>query len=135
MSYRYLDHTADIGIEVHAESQNQAYEEMFFALINLIYDIDTVKALEERTVEIFSKTNSGKLVELLNRILYLIDGDDFLVKDLEVKSLRPFIARITGENRNNNHHKFKSMVKGVTYYQAFLRKKGEFYHAKVFLDV
>ncbi|MBT9130261.1 MAG: Protein archease [candidate division WS2 bacterium] len=135
MAFRYLEHTADIGIAARGESKEQVIEEICLAFTNLIYDSEKVKSQEFRELIIDSRTNAGKIVDLLSKILYLIDGEDFLIKEVKVKNFKPLVVIVGGELMNPLQHKMKSMVKAVTHYKAYFRKKGSTYLARVYLDI
>ncbi|MBT9164636.1 MAG: Protein archease [candidate division WS2 bacterium] len=135
MPFRYLEHTADIGIEAWGESKEQAIEEICLALANLIYDTEEVKTREFREIIVDSRTNAGKIVDLLSKILYLIDGEDFLIREVKVDSFKPLIVIVGGEPLNPSLHKMKGIVKAVTHYEASFRKKGNTYRARVYLDI
>lgn len=135
MAFRYLEHTADIGIAAWGESKEQAIEEICLAFSNFIFDTDKVKSREFREIMVDSRTNAGKIVDLLSKILYLIDGEDFLIGEVKVDSFKPLIVIVGGELLNPLRHKMKSIVKAVTHYKAYFGKKGNTYLARVYLDV
>lgn len=135
MAFRYLEHTADIGIEAWGESKEQVLEELCLALISLIYDIGTVKAREFREIVVDSRTNAGKIVDLLSKILYLIEGEDFLLSEARVVSLKPLKLIVGGEPLDLSLHKLRGVVKAVTYYRSYFGRRGNTYRARVYLDI
>ena len=60
MSYTFLDHTADLGIEVAAPSLDQLFAEALAGLTDCLTERSAVRGVQERAVEV-----EGRDLELL----------------------------------------------------------------------
>ncbi len=72
--FDYFEHTADIGVEVMADSMEGLYAEAGRALFNLIGDLDQIKPTEAEKVALASADETGLLIDWLNELIFLFDA-------------------------------------------------------------
>lgn len=140
MVYKFLEHTADIGIEVVAQNLNGAFIEAIYGLLDLIFnnsfkDMDTKNQLE--IIEINSSDLESLLVDTLNEILFLIDSRKII-------PLKPEIFEMSNNSLKLRYKKFEFdfanfpmhiYVKAVTYHQLEIIQKENSVRIKFFLDI
>lgn len=140
MSYHYLEHTADIGIQVEAENFESALVESIYALIELIFG-SSFKELDVQgdyeAISIQGTDRENLLVDLLNEILYLIDSkkiiplkpeiiiDSNLKADLKYKPLEFDFDR----------YPIHLYVKAVTFHQLEIIDDSKKTIIKFFVDI
>lgn len=138
MGYRFLDHTADIGIEVYGANLEDLFSQAACALIELLTDRNVLNGEAERMIHVAGTDLDDLWVNYLREVLYLFQGDNFLVKDVlqEKGSLRTVIiaesqdkgagpgldAHFSGEIYNPRRHVIKTEIKAVTYHKASVRR-------------
>jgi SHS2 domain-containing protein len=77
MAYRLFDHTADLGVEVTAATQEELYAGAAFAVFDLLTDLSTVRAGLFRKVEVAGENPADLLVNFLREVLYAWSGEGF----------------------------------------------------------
>jgi SHS2 domain-containing protein len=140
MSYKFLDHTSDIGIEVQASNLKEAFVETIFGLLEIIFgksfrehDCD----VDYEILEIFSFDKESLLVDTLNEILFLIDTK-------KVIPVKPEILELSNNNLKLKYKPFQFdlqnfpihlYVKAVTFHQLEIIEKENRTIIKYFVDI
>ncbi|MFC1495640.1 archease, partial [Thermodesulfobacteriota bacterium] len=77
------------------------------------------------------------MVKWLSEILYLLNGEDLVVEDIRVKSIREYHinSTLTVVPFNTDKHDLIREIKAVTYHQIEVRKKNNSWIARVIFDV
>ncbi len=122
MAYKFLDHTADIGIAIEANNLKNAFVEAIYALLELIFN-KSFKELnikgEYQTIEIMSIDIESLFVDTMNDMLFLIDSRKII-------PLKPEIIELSNNSVKINYIPFEFdydklpmhlYVKAVTYHQ------------------
>ncbi len=135
--YRILEHPADVGIEATGASLKEAFENSAKGLLSLIISSESVDAQEERFIKIKSLDLPNLLVKWLSEILFLYDGENFIVGELEIESISPtgLEAIVRGESVDETRHPMNMDVKAVTYHQLKIQEKKDGCLIRVFLDI
>ncbi len=140
MAYKFLEHTADIGIEVEAQNLKDAFIEAIYGLLELIFnksfkEMDTKK--QNEIIEISSSDLHSLLVDTLNEILFLIDSRKII-------PLKPEIFEMSNISLKLRYKKFEFdfanfpmhiYVKAVTYHQLEIAQKENLVLIRFFLDI
>ncbi|HEV7519198.1 MAG TPA: archease [Thermoanaerobaculia bacterium] len=143
MSFRSLDHTADLAVEVTAVSRDELFAEAVPAFTDTMVDVDRVEALLSRRIELESPEVSLLLVDWLTELLYLFEVEGFLFRRAETTiedaeggvRLR---AVAWGEPRDDARHPIKVLLKAVTYHGLEVGPKGEageVWRARIIFDI
>jgi SHS2 domain-containing protein len=135
--YRILEHPADVGIEAFGHSVEEAFEYAALGLMSLIVEPASVDPSEQRFVSLNGTDLENLLVRWLSEIIYLYDGEDFLLSDVSVKHLAQggLEATLTGEKVNENKHKLRMDIKAITYHQLKVDETQDGVLLRVFLDI
>jgi len=135
-SYELIDHTADVGIRVTAESPEALFETAALALTELMTDTTTVEPKLERTMELQEESLDLLLVCWLQEILYLVDTEGLVFSVFEVRIEGTELqATLRGEPFNPEVHPRKSDVKAVTYHHLEVTTHDDGWQAQVILDI
>ena len=132
--FRFLDHEADLGLEISGRDQAELFSHAGAALFSLITDPDTIEARFTRHITI----NNGEeqLVVFLNELLYLWDTEKFIPRTFSVvMEAGRLEADITGETFDAGRHSIYKEVKAVTYHKFTIQREGYHLKATVFLDI
>lgn len=140
MTYKFLDHTADIGIEVIAPDLKQAFIEAIFGLLELIFnksfkEFDIKNGFE--ILEIESNDLESLFVDTLNEILFLIDSRKIIPLKPEIIVMSNNTLKLKYNPMNFDYSKFpvQMYVKAVTYHQLEINQSNELTTIKFYLDV
>ena len=137
MPYRIFDHTADLGVEISAATVEELYAAAGFALFNLLTDLSQVRAGIAREIVVAGEEPADLLVNFLREILYLWNGERFLIKTCSIREATPqrLKALLRGEAFDPGRHRMKAEIKAVTYHQASVCETEAGFVAKVVFDV
>ncbi|HEU4341682.1 MAG TPA: archease [Candidatus Binatia bacterium] len=136
-SYRQIEHTADLGVEVTAPDLAGLFAAAGEALYALIVDPETI---ESRDVETVTATGNGP-EELLHgwlcELLALFNIKSFIGKRCEVVRIseNQIEGKIGGEQLNLERHRFHTEIKGVTYHDFKIWEEAGSWHARIIFDV
>jgi SHS2 domain-containing protein len=136
-SYKLLNHTADIGIEVWGKTKKELFANTVHALFDLIVDLTGVNNVNEKVVTAKGTDIEDLLVNFLREALYLFNGERWLVKKCKILELRAgqIIVQLQGEAYNSQKHQLKKEIKAVTYHKLSVKKTARGWKAKVIFDV
>jgi SHS2 domain-containing protein len=137
MAYKLIDHTADIGFEVISGSERELFADAVLAMFGLIADLRGVQAADQRNLTVEGMDPTDLLINFLREVLYLFNGEGFLLKEVAVTELSDIriVATVSGENYDPDRHTIKTELKAVTYHQAYVRKIDGIWKAQVIFDV
>lgn len=82
MGYRILDHTADIGVEVHGATLADLFAQAALALFDLLTDRAMLTGATEKVIRIEGTDMTDLWINYLREVLYLFNGENFLLKDI-----------------------------------------------------
>lgn len=135
--FTFLEHPSDIGIEAVGETLQEAFKQATVALMAIIVEVESLDEKEERYIKIQATDYEQLLVKWLNEILYLYDGENFLVKKAKFLKFSPVSleAKVFGEKYNAQKHHMKLDVKAVTYHQLAVKSNEKKSIVRVFFDI
>ncbi|MCB2193341.1 MAG: archease [Deltaproteobacteria bacterium] len=132
-----LEHTADLGLWVRAESLEELFAEAPAALAELMVSGPRDGRLEWLPVSFQGVDYPELLVQLLSEVVYLWDAEGLLTVAAKVAELTPgtLEARLGVIPADYQVHEPNEPIKAVTYHQASVEPQGEGWKAQVILDV
>lgn len=136
--FRFIDHTADIGVVAYGADVSQVFASAARALFSLITEPDAVAETLSRDIELEAPDEESLLIEWLNELIYLFDTEHVLFKRFEINVLdgKKLKARACGEKVDASRHQLKTGVKAATYHKLSLTGDSEKgYRAQVIFDI
>ncbi len=135
--FHILEHPADMGIEASGADLSEAFRQAAFGLVSIVVDPSTLQPSVEKEISIEGSDAENLLVQWLSEILYLYDGEDYLVSDIQVVELSPkkLRARLYGEFVDEGKHRLRMDVKAITYHQLSVGQGPGGSTVRVFLDI
>jgi SHS2 domain-containing protein len=121
MSFKYLDHEADVGIRAEGASVEEAFCEGARAMFNVMADLDQVAQTKRVEITCESDTMALLFVQWLNELISVADVEGMLFSRFEIPKIASkngrFLIRGTayGETIDPARHKLKTEVKAATY--------------------
>ncbi|MDD5447643.1 MAG: archease [Actinomycetota bacterium] len=152
MEVRVIDHTADVGIEVEAESLEELFEGTAYGMFSLMLDPSCqVGHTVKRDISIDAEDPEELMFEWLNELIYLFDAEEFLLSSCEVKRIEgikeargspsfqgdtlKLAASVEGERYDPRKHTIGIELKAATYHQLRLERRGAFWYSRIIFDV
>ncbi len=140
MSYKFLEHQADIGILAKGKTIEESFSEGAKAMFEVMVDLNKVKPAKTISIECKADTLENLFIEWLNELLAQQDIHDFTFSKFELKikennnkfSLK---GKAYGEPLNQKKHNIKTEVKAATYSGLKVWRKGKIYKAQCVLDI
>ncbi len=138
--YRFVDHTADIGLEVHAPTLARLFEEAALALTSVLCGAGPVEPRRQLSVSLSAPSVEQLLVDWLTELIGRFDVEAWLTAGAEVTLTRDagrcgLDALALGEALDPARHPAGLGVKGITYHRLSVRQTPEGWQATVVLDV
>ena len=134
--FRFLDHTAEIGIVATGDTLSEAFVAAAEGLFSLMVDLSTVQERLTVDVEVSSTDGEALLVDWLNELLFQSEVQGLLFRRFQVEEIGDtrLRARCHGEPIDPERHALHGGVKAATYHMLEVAQ-GNGYRAQVILDV
>lgn len=136
-AYRQIEHTADLGIEIEADSVPALFSSGAEALYGLIADPSGIEEKEEISVTATGEGWEELFHAWLCELLAQFNLKGFVGKRCEVEKIVPgrVEGRIEGEKLDLKRHRFHTEIKGVTYHGFRVWQENGRWCARVIFDV
>ena len=135
-SYQLVEHTADVGVLVRADTLEGLFEAGGRAMADLLAGKGRVRGSE--TVQIVLQAEETELLfrEWLSELIYLFDAKGFVGAGFSVEVTGESLsARVEGETFDPARHETELYIKGVTYHRLKVEEGPDGWEAFVILDV
>jgi SHS2 domain-containing protein len=131
VSYRWVDHTAEVELEIEAVGEREVLEEAARALAELL-GIDDPGGDERRSISVEAPDRPALLAAWIEELAFLAESQGFVathIADLHFHrdGLSATVAGVLGEP--------PPVVKAVTYHRLAFEPRADGYAARVVLDV
>jgi SHS2 domain-containing protein len=135
--FREIEHTADIGIELEADTAAELFRRAGLALFSLMVSPEGVEPREEREELVHAEGWEDLLHDWLSRLLHSFLQDGFIAARITIDELDSthVRARLAGEKLDYERHNFETEIKAVTYHQLSLTCEKGRWQARVIFDV
>jgi SHS2 domain-containing protein len=128
--YRWVDHTAEVELEIDARSERDVFADALAALAELMGAAG--EGDELRSVEVHAPDRPALLAAWLEELVFLAETEGFEPLGLESLELGGESLRATVRGRLGAP---PPLVKAVTYHRLAFAPAGSGYSARVVLDV
>jgi SHS2 domain-containing protein len=136
-TYREIEHTADVGIEVTADNLPALFASAGEALYALIVDPATINLDADISISATGNDPEELLHAWLCELLALFNVQGFVGKRCAIVHLsdQEMHGRVSGEKLDLEQHTFHTEIKGVTYHDFKVWQEAGTWHARVIFDV
>jgi SHS2 domain-containing protein len=136
-TYREIEHTADLGVEITAADLPALFALAGEALYALIADPATIENREAIKVSATGANPEDLLHTWLCELLALFNVEGFVGKRCEITYISDgqVQGRVSGEKLDLKRHAFHTEIKGVTYHDFKVWQDAGTWHARVIFDV
>lgn len=135
--YRFLDHTADVGIVATGPGLAEAFASAGEGLAALLCDPETVEDRDALDIRISSVDEDSLLVDWLSEINYRFEVDRFAFRRFKVEDIGETALRAIGcgEPLDLARHHVGEQIKAVTYHQLEIKRQADGVTVRVIFDV
>lgn len=135
--FRELDHTADTGIEVWAQSLPELFERAAWGLFALLTDPETVTPQQEVSFNLEASDVQALLVRWLSELNYYHITRRWVFSRFEVQRFNEqhLHAQAWGEPIDPARHTIYTEVKAITYHGLTLRRQDGQWYARIIFDL
>jgi SHS2 domain-containing protein len=160
--FEILSHTADTGFRAFGDTLEDLFLHAAEALIAAALDPSEATAYAPRQIQATGADLEELLVNWLNEVLYLLDGERFLparfeslwfaecqatprnghdperregVQPESALPQRTVTAHLLGEHRDNSKHPPRIVAKAATFHQLRIGEHNGRWEAEVYLDI
>lgn len=122
VGYRFLDHTADVSVEIRGRSLEEAFEQTAYSLMETITpNLKLISPETERIITIEAEDKEALLFDFLTEFLYLFDVNELVFNKINIQPIKKdqekylLKAIVRGEKFDKRKHELGSEVKAITY--------------------
>ena len=128
--YRWVDHTAEVELEIEADSEREVFADALVALADLLGTAG--EGNELRAIELNAADRPALLAAWVEELVFLAETEGFEPLRLEALELDDDSLRATVRGRLGEP---PHLVKAVTYHRLAFAPAASGYSARVVLDV
>ncbi len=135
--FEVIEHTADAGIVAYGSDFKELFVNAAKGLFTIIASMDNVRETERREVEAEAPDSEALLIEWLNRLVFVFDVENLLLKRFEISEISDTRVRATcfGELIDASRHELRTGVKAATYHALKIDHGVDGYKARVIFDL
>ncbi len=137
MTFEILEHTADVGLRLTANSPEALFEDGASGL-NHVLGISNVRKENKRSVKLDPAPLDLLLNNWLTELLSLFDNEQFVFGDTVVHSVSEeegLDSTIFGETLDIDRHQPASEIKAVTYHKLMVENTNNEWKGRVIFDL
>ena len=131
MSYRWVEHTAELEMEIEAPTEEGVFVDALLALAELLGD-DGRGASVHREIAIGGRERAALLVEWLDELVYIAETEDLVPEGAVRIELSDDGLVATARFRSGSP---RHLIKAATYHRLAFERCGQGFRATVVLDV
>lgn len=126
-AWEILDHPADIGVRARGEDLARLFENAAAGMLGIAFDPATVTEREHRAIAAEAPDREMLLVNFLDELLWLVDGERWLPRRVSVGEIceTRVSAMAFGEPRDAACHAMRTIIKAVTFHLLSVRPPPE----------
>lgn len=133
--HRQIDHTADIALELWADSEADLLIAGAEAVVEILTDGAEVADLGGREIEIDAIDAADRLVQWLNEIIVAAVAGGFLFRAASIELDGETGLRASARGEPDAHDRVVAELKSATYHDLALERHPSGWRARVIIDV
>ncbi|HNW59278.1 MAG TPA: archease [bacterium] len=136
--YKILNHTADVGLEIEADTLPALFAVAADGLMHLICPHCQIKPLQSHALQVCGENLEELLVNWLSELNYLCQVQNFLTSQIHITEIhdRFLKAEVLGERCDPMRHSVRSEIKAVTYHRIEVRQEAaELWRGRIYFDI
>lgn len=139
--YNFLDHTADIAADVHADSLNELFVASAMVWRESISDNRWEYTTELRSIELSENNLEILLVSFLSELNFLFQSKGWLMDSISIIEIMPYRdlwklnTQFSGHFFDRKKMNLKSEIKAVTYHQMEVKEQNGKFYTRIVFDI
>ncbi len=135
--FRFIEHTADIGVEIYGKDLKELFENGARAFFDIITDIARVRPLNIESIEIKADDLKDLLIGWIDEFIFLFDTKHLLFSHYKIEKINEhsLIAIVKGEPLNLSRHEIRNVIKAVTYHHLEIQNRNGIWMARIIFDI
>ncbi|MHA2061272.1 MAG: archease [Candidatus Sifarchaeia archaeon] len=131
MSFRFLEHTADVKVEVIGSTYEEAFEVAGQVMTELSTDISEVDAKEKRSIDVSGEDLYALLYEWLEALIVLFGAEGLIFSRFNVFKIEQknngwhLVGEVWGETFDLDKHQQGTEIKAITYSEMEIQEEEE----------
>jgi SHS2 domain-containing protein len=135
--FNFLEHTADVKYRAYGKTLEEAFENAAIAVATIITQ-DRIKAVKTKKIRIKAKTKRALLYDFIEKIVALMDTDNFLISEVKLKingkeGAYSLEAVLKGDNCKN--YECHGAIKSMTYSEIKIKEGKNKVTLTIVLDI
>ena len=124
--FEFLPHTADVKFRAYGKTLEEAFANAALATTAVMTE-DTIKTRKEKKVSIISVTKEALLYDFLEKLIYFVDTEGFLVGGVKHLTIvnkgnaYQLVAVLLGDSADT--YDVSMHIKAVTYSDMFIKEE------------
>lgn len=137
LMYSSFEHTADVGLDVSAESREALFSEAARGLLSILVDNpESVRPAQEVTLSVSGTELDYLLFDWLAELLFRFETGRLLCCEFDVRFHDAGITVLArGETFQADRHRLAHEVKAITYHQLSVQETAEGWQARFIVDI
>lgn len=131
MKFKFIEHTADVGVEAYGDSLEEKFGNAALGLFEIMLDTSKVEQKEKREFEVEADDEQSLLYDFLERFLIIRDSEGLVFSKFDVSIEKgenlKLKAEAWGEELDPEKHEVKTEVKAITYHRMEVTDEKIFY--------
>ena len=139
--YNYLDHTADIAVDIEASTVEELFIGAAFALQETICESNENNSTVEKEINLSDALIEILLVSFLSELNYLFQSENWMfssIREIKIRNVDQawnLNAKIGGYKFDRTMMKLKSEIKAVTYHQMEVKQVNGLFFTRIVFDI
>lgn len=139
--YNFLDHTADIAADVHADSLNELFVASAMVWRESISDDRREYRTELHSIDLSENNLEILLVSFLSELNFLFQSEGWLLESMSFIEIMPqhdlwnLKSEFLGSYFNRKKMHLKSEIKAVTYHQMEIKQENGKFYTRIVFDI
>ncbi len=141
MPYKFIEHTADIAIEVTEKSMEDLFKTAFVAWKDIVLETNIPSYEHSKKFLFESRTLEELLIEFLSELNYQLYTKKWVVNSIKkILIQKPneifhLEIEVFGEKLKNKNHTIKEEIKAVTFHQMKIEESDGYFSTKIIFDI
>lgn len=141
MPYKFIEHTADIAVEVEGKTIEELFTSSFYAWRDAVLELNNIKNDHSKKFLFNANSTEELLIEMLSELNYQLYTKKWIalsIKKLMIQKLNESYhleVEVFGQSFNPDNHFIKEEIKAVTFHQMNIEERNGTYFTRIVFDI
>ena len=137
MKFKFIEHTADIGIEAYGENLKECFENAALGFWEIMTDTSKIEHKVKKVIKVKSENKEALLYDFLEQFLILHDSENLIFSKFVITkfSETELECETWGEEFDKEKHIDKTSIKAMTYHQMKFGEENNKKYVRFIVDI